>query len=155
LFELFFDEDVIALIESRTKMYAMQKGKHTSELGYRVAKVRPLLAMMNERFLRFFPQQAALSIDESMVPYYGRHGMKQFIRGKPVRLRYKVWSPTLGYCVQFEPYQRFAVTDSTIGLGGSVVLDLISELPPAKYQLFFDNFFTNIRFLNTLSDMNV
>jgi len=32
---------------------------------------------------------------------------------------------------------------------------LISELPPAKYQLFFDNFFTNIRLLNTLSNMSI
>jgi len=221
LFELFFDEDVISLIETETKSYAMQKGKHAFELcagdiklflailftsGYaplprrrcywepaedvqnlaiskamtrnrfdeimqllhlannenilgtdKVAKVRPLLGMINERFLRYFPQHAALSIDESMVPYYGRHGMKQFIRGKPVRFGYKVWSlnTPLGYCIQFEPYQGSGTTDSSFGLGGSVVLDLISELPPAKYQLFFDNFFTNIRLLNRLTDMGI
>ena len=83
--------------------------------------------------------------------------MKQFIRGKPIRFGYKVWSlnTPLGYCIQFEPYQGAGVTDSSLGLGGSVVLDLMSELPPAKYQLYFDNFFTNIRLLNTLSDQDI
>ena len=123
----------------------------------RLAKVRPLLSAINERFLRYFPEQASLSIDESMVPYYGRHGMKQFIRGKPIRFGYKVWSlnTTLGYCIQFEPYQGAGVTDSSLGLGGSVIVDLMVELPEAKYQLFFDNFFTSIRLLNTLSDMSI
>ena len=32
-----------------------------------------------------------LSIDESMVPYFGRHSCKQFIRGKPIRFGYKIW----------------------------------------------------------------
>ena len=123
----------------------------------RVAKVRPLLSMMNERFLRYFPQQACLSVDESMVPYYGRHGMKQFIRGKPIRFGYKVWSlnTTIGYCIQFEPYQGAGVTDSSLGLGGSVIVDLMAELPEAKYQLFFDNFFSSIRLLDTLSNMSI
>ena len=30
------------------------------------------------------------SIDEIMVPYYGRHSSKQYIRGKPIRFGYKV-----------------------------------------------------------------
>ncbi|KRX18766.1 PiggyBac transposable element-derived protein 3 [Trichinella nelsoni] len=33
----------------------------------------------------------ALSIDESMVPYYGRRSLKIFLRGKPIHMGYKVW----------------------------------------------------------------
>ncbi|XP_046662740.1 piggyBac transposable element-derived protein 3-like [Homalodisca vitripennis] len=42
-----------------------------------------------------------------MVPYYGRHGAKQHIHGKPIRFEYKVWvlARRLGYIVQGEPYQ--------------------------------------------------
>jgi len=50
----------------------------------KVAKVRPLLAALNERCLTYFRKQAQLSVNESMLPYFGRHGMKQFIRGKPI-----------------------------------------------------------------------
>ncbi|KRX30844.1 PiggyBac transposable element-derived protein 3, partial [Trichinella murrelli] len=33
-----------------------------------------------------------LSIDEGMVPYYGHHTCKMFIRGKPIRFGYKIWT---------------------------------------------------------------
>ena len=35
-----------------------------------------------------------VSIDESMIPYFGRHLTKQFIRGKPIRWGYKAWVAT-------------------------------------------------------------
>ena len=49
-----------------------------------------------------------LSIDESMIPYYGGYGAKLFIHEKPKRFGYKMWALTtpLGYVLQFEPYQR-------------------------------------------------
>lgn len=121
----------------------------------KVAKVRPLLSMINERFLTYFPKQALLSIDESMLPYYGRHGMKQFIRSKPIRFEYKIWcfNTPQSYCVQFEPYQGASNTKiPDVGLGGSVILDLVSELPPAKYQLYFDNFFISPKILDRLRE---
>ena len=66
---------------------------------------------------------------------------------------------TDGYCIQFEPYQGSGlgsgVTDPDVGLGGLVVLDLISELPRANYQLYFDNFLTSLRLLNKLRDHGI
>lgn len=47
----------------------------------RFAKVRPLLNEINDRFKNYAPHEQNHSVDESMVPYYGRHGCKQFIRG--------------------------------------------------------------------------
>ena len=32
-----------------------------------------------------------LSIDESIVPYHGRHSCKQFISAKPIRFGCKLW----------------------------------------------------------------
>ena len=32
-----------------------------------------------------------LSIDGSLVPYYGRHSCKMFIKGKPIRFGYRLW----------------------------------------------------------------
>lgn len=71
------------------------------------SKVRPLLALLYERFLMYLHREKNLSIDESMIPYFGRHGAKQFIRGNPIRFGYKMWALTtaLGYVVLFEPYQ--------------------------------------------------
>ena len=117
--------------------------------GDRMAKVRPLFTMLNEKFLSAFPYHRHLSVDESMVPYFGRHSAKQFIRGKPVRFGFKVWSlnTPLGYCIQLDPYQGAGVTDSQLGLGGSVVMKLVNTLPTDSYVLFFDNFFTGFKLL--------
>lgn len=56
--------------------------------------------------LRYFPRFTNVSIDESMVPYYGHHSTKQHIHGKPIRFGYKIWcmATRLGYLIQAEPY---------------------------------------------------
>lgn len=121
------------------------------------AKIRPVFSAINERFLRMFPQQQHLSIDESMIPYFGKHGAKQFIRGKPIRFGYKLWSicTPLGYLIQFEPYQGRSENRSHLGLGGDVVMDLISELPEKPYILYTDNYFTSLKLADALSDKGV
>jgi len=57
-----------------------------------MAKVRPLFATINEKCLHFFLNDEHLSVDESMLPYYGRHSSKQRILGKPVG-----WDTRCGY----------------------------------------------------------
>lgn len=122
------------------------------------AKVRPLWNKLNERWLKFYNNEKMLCIDEAMVPYFGRHSTKQHMMGKPVRFGYKVWClcTRLGYLIQGEPYQGAATGNTRpelgIGLGGSVVLDLISVLPATigGYDLFFDNFFTSLNLLDEL-----
>jgi DNA excision repair protein ERCC-6 len=126
-------------------------------VGDRMAKVRPLFTALNERFVAAFPRHTHLSIDESMVPYYGRHSAKQFIRGKPIRFGFKVWSinTPLGYCVQMDPYQGAGVTDIQLGLGGSVVVKLADALPADNYFQYFDNFFTSMNLLHALGKKNI
>ncbi|XP_050313088.1 piggyBac transposable element-derived protein 3-like [Anthonomus grandis grandis] len=96
-----------------------------------------------------------------MVPYYGGHGSKQFIRGKPIRWGYKVWVGTTkkGYIEWFEPYQGSTTIISEkyrpLGLGASVVLqfaDIIqSQCEKAPFHIFCDNFFTSLRLLAELT----
>lgn len=127
----------------------------------KMAKVRPLFSMLNERFLSFFPEEEALSIDESMIPYYGRHSAKQFIRGKPVRFGYKLWSlnTRLGYLIQCEPYQGATPGGNPyphLGVGGSVVVDLIAELPnDIHFKLHTDNFFTSVKLIDHLTSEGI
>lgn len=124
-----------------------------------MAKVRPLYSQINERCLQYFLNEDCLSVDESMLPYYGRHSSKQRIIGKPVRMGYKMWvlATSDGYVVQFEPYLGAKKTGGTRsssvswGLGEQVVLDLLEELPrETSYHIFMDNFFTSFRLLDHL-----
>ena len=64
----------------------------------------------------------------------------------------------LGYDVQFEPYQGARGRQNEypgLGLGGSVVIDLTSELQirsGCSYHLTFDNLFTSLKHVKTLTD---
>ena len=126
------------------------------------AKIRPFLKIVNKKFLNFGSAFGTenISIDESMVPYYGRHPVKQFIRGKPMRWGYKAWvaATRLGYVFSLDFYQgkyrgeKQSEYRSCFGLGGEVVLDLVdvleSEYEDRKFSLYFDNFFTSLKLLN-------
>ena len=98
----------------------------------RYAKVCPIFSMLNEKWLNHFSNENYLLIDESMVPYYRRHGLKQHIHRKPTCFRYKVWClcTTEGYLIQAEPYLGAGTNGKIedLGMGGSVVSDLIFEL---------------------------
>ena len=117
--------------------------------------------MLNEKFINYFEflKTQNPSIDESMVPYYGRQSAKQFICGKPIRFGYKmsVLTTTLGYVVQIELYQGAQVQQTQyegLGMGGSVVMDLISELHEEvgnSFHLTFDNFVTSLTLVDCLT----
>lgn len=104
---------------------------------------------MNEKFGLYFPVEENLSIDESMIPYYGRHSSKQFIRGKPIRFGFKLWcvNTRLGYLINCYPYQGAgAITHPHLGLGGSGVVKMQESLPPdLPFKLYCDNFFTSLK----------
>ena len=113
------------------------------------SKVNPLFKMINESCLQNFIPEKNVSIDESMVPYYGRHGCKQYIQNKQVKFGYKLWvaATLLGSAIQFYPSAgKDDNYNKDIGLGGSVVMTLISKLPTvpnSNYHVVMDNFFTS------------
>ena len=121
------------------------------------AKVRPLIDHMNKQCKANFVAEQVISIDECMVPYYGKHGAKQYIHGKPIKFGYKLWvaATTLGYVIQFLPYQGAGTTEKELGLGGSVVKRLAESLPKFEnqnYHLVFDNLFTSPQLLYSLKN---
>ncbi|CAG5022627.1 unnamed protein product [Parnassius apollo] len=126
------------------------------------AKLRPLFDELNKIFTEMAPLEENYSIDEAMVPYYGRHSCKQFIRGKPIRWGYKLWvgATRLGYVIWFDPYQGKSSTIAEgyiqFGLGGSVILEFADVLqgrdPTLPFHLFFDNYFSSIPLLHELSN---
>ena len=124
------------------------------------AKIRTLLSLLNAKFLSNFPKENFLSVEESMVPYYGRNGLKQHIHEKPIRFGYKVWSlcTRTGYLTQAIPYQVSSTgySNPEFGMGESVVLNMIAKLPPnIEYRLFFDNFFTSLPLIEHLERINI
>ena len=91
-----------------------------------------------------------------MVPYFRRHGCKQYMRNKPVKFSYKFWvaATPLGYAIQFYLYAgKDENYDSNLGLGGSVVSTLAEKLPSqvgSNYHIIMDNFFTSPNLLRIM-----
>ena len=72
------------------------------------AKLRSLIKLLNQKFQCHSPNEEFYSFDESMCEYYGRHGRKQFLRGKSLHFGFKIWRGTtpLGYLIWFDLYQE-------------------------------------------------
>ena len=94
------------------------------------AKVRRLINKLNEQYLPNYLPKQSVSIDESMVPYFGRLGCKQYMRNKPVKFGYNFWvaATPLGYAIQFYPYAgKDDKCDSNLRLGSCVVATLVEK----------------------------
>ncbi|KAK6173089.1 hypothetical protein SNE40_016615 [Patella caerulea] len=120
----------------------------------KMAKLRPLIDRLNVNFLKLWPASQNVNVDESMISYYGRHSSKQFIQNKPIRYGYKVWclNTPPGYLIQYNPYRGVGTDDirPELGMGGSVVVDLLCKLPAKCYNVYFDNLFTSLPLIETL-----
>ena len=93
-------------------------------------KVSPLIKNLNEQCLLKY-------IGQSMVPYFGRHGGKQFMRNRPVKFGDKFWvaATPLGYVTKLYPYMgKDENYDPTIELGESVVSKLNVSLPNQVFR---------------------
>ena len=81
--------------------------KNNFQADDKMAKVRPFYNMLNIRCCNYAPNKDNKSIDEAMIPCFGRNSSKQRIQNKPVRVEYKQWvlAETSGYFIQFDLYQ--------------------------------------------------
>ncbi|KAF7288069.1 hypothetical protein GWI33_000123 [Rhynchophorus ferrugineus] len=96
-------------------------------------KLRPFSNELNKQVMQFgvFPHN--ISIDEEMVPYFGHHSAKRFIRGKPVWFEFKLW------CI------ASAYMSDTYGGASQTTIENVT--------IFFDNFFTSHYLHTLLSEM--
>ena len=119
-------------------------------------KIRRYTDLLNSKYAQFGVFAHNLSIDEQMVPYFGRHTCKMFMQGKPVRFGFKIWCicSSDGYLFNFIPYAgKNDSLDSELGLGGGVVMQLLSVVSnPLQHAIYFDNFFSSHKLMIKLRD---
>ncbi|KAK9730796.1 Transposase IS4 [Popillia japonica] len=135
------DEDkgvnIVQKCMSRNKFQNIKRNLHLSDNSLldkndKFAKVRPFLNMLNDKNLQFGIFSFNLSIHEQMIPYFGRHSCKMFIKGKPVRFGFKLWClcSSDGYLFYSLPYGGASMKNekSSLGMGGQVVRDLLTTV---------------------------
>ena len=136
---------------SRNSFLSIKKYIHFADnqklvQGNKVAKILPLYNLFNSSIVKFGVFHQNLSIDESMVPYYGKHGAKMFIRGKPIRFGYKIWAlcGSNGYPYHLQIYQGKEAGRPSQPLGSRVINDLVDVVlensSPSFHRFYFDNF---------------
>ena len=119
--------DMVAQSMRRNKFEAILQNLHFADNtkidSDRYYKIRPLFTELNKSF-KLLASTPSLSIDESMIKYYGKHSTKQFIRGKPIRFGFKLFSMAspAGYLYHAEPYcgSDTQLHHPSFGLGGTL-----------------------------------
>ena len=105
-----------------------------------------------------------LSVDESMLPYFGRNSSKQRMQNIHVQSCYKMWvlAESNGYVINFDPYQgakngkKHHSSEISWGLGETVVLSLLDVmLENIGYHVFIDNVSTSFRLIQHLASNNI
>ena len=90
-----------------------------------------------------------------MIKFKGRSSIKQYLPLKPIKRGYKVWclcDSITGYLFN---YGKEETNGKEIPFGERVVFDLISGHNFQGKHLYFDNFFTSLRFLENLMLQNI
>ena len=128
----------------------------------KLGKIRPLFSLLQRKFIEAKPLPENICIDESMIPYFGHHHFKQFIRGKPIRFGFKVWClcDESGFLYAFDIY---TVKDTPlhedqklVGLGGAVVKTLLaSAMVSPGHKLYIDNYFTSPALADDLKSISM
>ena len=119
--------------------------KNNEDRGF---KVKPLVSMIQEFFIKFGVFEECLAVDKIIVRYYDHNSLKQFIRSKPIGFGYKLWAlcGASGYCYNFDLYCGKSVQEGPhedLVLGSKVVLKMVDVVKtPQSHCLFFDNLFT-------------
>ena len=116
--------------------------------GYdKLGKVRPIIKMIGDHFAAVcFPGQQ-ISIDEAMIPFKGRSGLKQYMPNKPVKRGIKCWmraDATTGHLSAFEIYTGKKGDSVEKGLGAQVVKGLCASLYHSNRHIYFNNFFSRL-----------
>ncbi|XP_033228873.1 piggyBac transposable element-derived protein 3-like [Belonocnema kinseyi] len=123
-------------------------------------KLRPLIAFLQRKFRDLMISKKYYDYDESMIPYYGPHGCKEFIRGKFIRVGYKACclNASQGYLVDFDIYQGKSPEEKEdygkkFGKCAAPLVHMLDRLPENVKTLplmFYFDLFTGLNLLKEL-----
>ena len=98
--------------------------------GDKMSKIVLLYEMLNQDPIQFGIFNKLLSVDESMIPYFGRRSAKMFIKGKPICFGFKILCLCVsdGYLYNIKIYQgkEKKLQDQT--LGSRVIYDMVDVI---------------------------
>ncbi|XP_065675789.1 piggyBac transposable element-derived protein 3-like [Hydra vulgaris] len=94
-----------------------------------------------------------------MVPYFDKHSVKTYIKGKPIHFGYKLWAlcGNDGYPYKLQIYtQKDSTRRSEIPIGQQVIQDMLEVVKqkssPKLHEIYFENFFASEKLVKLFSE---
>ena len=110
-------------------------------------KMSPLLKRLRDAMSHLEPEER-YSVDEQMIPFKGRSGIKQYIMSKPHRWSFKFFARagTPGLIYDFLIYTGKATNlPGKLGVSGNAMLGLVKNFPENKnFKLYFHNWLSSV-----------
>ena len=148
--------DGIAKLMSRNRFYDLLSALHFTDNNKlvtrrddpsydRFAKIRPLTKMLKANCQKIVSGQNQC-VDEQVIKFKGKHGLKQYIPNKPTKRGFKVFSRNApdGFMHDFHMYDAkdLDLEKSCGYFPGDVVIKLTQNLDRGKgYIFYYDNYF--------------
>lgn len=139
-------------IKRRLK-YSRNEEKNITD---KIWRVRAMVDIFRKNLQQFGFFSSNMSIDESMIKFFGRSSMKQFMPKKPIRFGLKLWAlcTTSGFLLDFHIYCGKGGSNEDklkkCCVGSKVVMqelhNFLRTVPRDRltdYHVTFDNFFTS------------
>ncbi|XP_060865565.1 piggyBac transposable element-derived protein 3-like isoform X1 [Metopolophium dirhodum] len=124
-------------------------------------KVRPLYNSFLKR-CKELPVETNLAVDEQMVKFKGKLGVKQYMKGKPCPWGIKnfLLCSANGMVYNMILYQGSSTEinheiQKKYGLGGSIVLQLVEHIDKNEHYLYFDNYFSSYNLFTSLDCLGI
>jgi hypothetical protein len=142
----------IGEVMSRDKFVQVKRYLHFSDdaniAADKLHKVRFLLDHCRKTFQEEYTPHKQVTVDEAMIPFKGRLGIKQYMKDKPVKFGIKVWvlaDAVTAYCHNFEVYvgKNAEIVTNNFGLSSKVVIVLTKHLEMKGHEVYTDNFYTS------------
>ena len=146
-----FRQDVPRATMSRNRFQLLLSVLHfsnneTAESGNRLAKIQPLIDMLQINFQNLFCPEEDIVIDKALVPWKGRLTFSQYIPNKTHRHGVKLFKlcSLAGYTWSVKVYSgKSSAGEREIVLAKTVCKELMKDLVDQGRTLHVDNFYTS------------
>ncbi|KAK6168810.1 hypothetical protein SNE40_019986 [Patella caerulea] len=118
-------------------------------------KIRTLLDYVVKRFQLVYNPEREIAVDETMLKFKGRLGIKQYIKNKPIKWGIKLFTlaeSSSGYVLNIIPYAGKR-EDTQLSKTAQIVVDVCQPFLNKGHYLFMDNYYTSIELIEYLSQV--
>lgn len=121
----------------------------------KLARVRELSELINKLSVKYYKPRSNLTIDESMIAYKGKHGLKQYIPMKPTKWGFKAFllcESTTGYCYKHLFYGGPGLEEFR---PIRICHHLCEGLDNKGIHIYADNYYSSVRLAEELLEKNI